>query len=350
MTLASDKPVLVTGATGFVAGWIVKDLLDLGHTVHAAVRDPSNTQKIAHLEQLAEGSPGSIEFFAADLLQPGSYAEAMQGCSVVFHTASPFTTRVKDPQSELIDPAVNGTRNVLETVNQTDSVERVVLTSSCAAIYTDAKDCASAPGGRLTEDIWNTTASLDYQPYSYSKVLAEREAWRIADEQGRWDLVVINPSLVIGPALNAAPTAESFSIIKMLADGTTRFGAPRLGMGVVDVRDVAAAHIEAARRPQAHGRHITSGHNTDLLALGKALQNRYGKDYPLPTRPMPKTLLWLVGPYIAGMPRRFIADNVDVEFNADNTKSREELGMSYRPLSESMNDMFAQMIEAGTFE
>lgn len=350
MSLDKDQPVLVTGATGYVAGWIVKDLLDLGLNVHAAVRDPSRTDKIAHLQRLAEDAPGSITFFSADLLKPGSYAEAMQGCSVVFHTASPFIVRVDDPQTELIDPALEGTRNVLETVNATESVERVVLTSSCAAIYTDASDCKVAPGGVLTEEVWNTTASLDYQPYSYSKLLAEEEAWRIADAQDRWDLVVINPSLVIGPALNSAPTSESLNIVKMLGDGTLRFGAPRLGMGVVDVRDVAQAHIEAAQRPEAQGRHITSGHNTDLLTVAKALEPNYGRDYAIPTRPLPKTLVWLVGPFVAGMPRPYVANNVDQEFRADNSKSRKELGLDYRPLAESMNDMFAQMIADGAFK
>ncbi len=177
----------------------------------------------------------------------------MQGCSVVFHTASPFTINVQDPQRDLIDPAVKGTRNVLEDVNRTESVRRVVLTSSCAAIYTDAADCANAPGGTLTEEVWNTTASLDYQPYSYSKTLAEKEAWTIAEQQDRWDLVVINPSLVLGPAINDLPTSESFRILKMLGDGTMKAGAPRLGIGVVDVRDLAEAHLAAAFPPRSKG-------------------------------------------------------------------------------------------------
>ena len=156
----TSTPVLVTGATGYVAGWIVKGLLDAGVTVHAAVRDPTNTGKVQHLLDLAAHSSGDVRLFAADLLKDGSYTEAMQGCGIVLHTASPFTTRVKDPQRELVDPAVQGTRTVLESANAVESVKRVVLTSSCAAIYSDAADCAEAPGGRLTEDVWNTTASL----------------------------------------------------------------------------------------------------------------------------------------------------------------------------------------------
>lgn len=348
-TVDLTQPVLVTGATGYVAGWIVKELLDRGFTVHAAVRDPSNATKLRHLHHLADKSPGTIRFFAADLLQPGSYDNAAAGCGVVFHTASPFTSRVQDPQTQLIAPAVEGTRNVLATVNRMASVQRVVLTSSCAAMYTDAKDCEAAPGGKLTEDVWNTTASLDYQPYSYSKLLAEREAWRLADGQDRWQLVAINPSLVIGPALNTAPTSASFGIVKTLGDGTLRFGAPRVGMGVVDVRDVARAHLAAAERHDADGRYLVSAHDTDLLEMSRALHDTYGADYPLPSRPLPKPLLWLLSPVFTGLSRRFVSNNVNVPFRADTTKGKRDLGLTYRPLAESMCDMFASMIAAGAF-
>ncbi|WP_432192866.1 NAD-dependent epimerase/dehydratase family protein [Streptomyces sp. bgisy027] len=342
----TTAPVLVTGATGYVAGWIVKGLLDAGVTVRAAVRDPRNTAKIQHLVDFAEKSPGAIEFFAADLLTEGSYTEAMAGCRIVFHTASPFTTQVDDPQRELVDPAVQGTRSVLESADATPSVQRVVLTSSCAAIYTDAADCAAAQNGRLTEDVWNTTASLDYQPYSYSKLLAEKAAWEIAGSQSRWRLVVVNPSLVIGPAVNAQPTSESFSIVRQLGDGTLRWGAPRAGLGVVDVRDLARAHLAAAYLPDAHGRHIVSGHDTNVLELGRALLPRFGDRFPLPRRALPKPLVWLAAPS-AGLTRTFVSRNVGVEWHADNGKSRRELGMVYRPLQESMEDMFEQLVERG---
>lgn len=220
MTIETDSPVLVTGATGFVAGWIVKELLEAGLTVHAPIRHASDPDKTRYLRQLAEATPGQIRFFEADLLKPGSYGQAMAGCRVVFHKASPFTIDVKDPQKELIDPALQGTRNVLEEANRVTSVRRVVLTSSCAAIYGDAADVADAPGGILTEEQWNTTSSLQHNPYSYSKTVAEKEAWRIAEAQDRWDLVVINPSLVIGPGINPHATSESFRMVKQMGDGT----------------------------------------------------------------------------------------------------------------------------------
>lgn len=346
-----SKPVLVTGATGYVAGWLVKKLLDEGLTVHAAVRESGNPKKIGPLNDLAANSPGTIKFFKSDLLDIGSYAEAMAGCELVFHTASPFVTNVNNPQKELIDPAKLGTRNVLEEANRTETVKRVVLTSSCAAIYSDNADLEQTPNGVFTEENWNTSSSLEHQAYSYSKTVAEKEAWAIANQQTGWDLVVINPSLVIGPAVNPkAVTSESFSILKQAGDGSLQTGVPQMGFGVVDVRDVALAHFQAGFTPQAKGRHIISGHNTTLLEMAKTLLPKYGHKYPIPRWELPKFLVWLVGPLLnKALTRKVVSRNVGYPFVADNTKSIQALGVSYRPLAESMNDMFQQMINNNYF-
>ncbi len=341
------KPVLVTGATGYVAGWLVKRLLDEGITVHAAVRNPDKTEKVAHLNAIAANSKGSIKYFKSDLLTEGSYAEAMKDCELVYHTASPFTSNITDPQKDLIDPAVKGTQNVLETAKSTPSVKRVVVTSSCAAIYTDAIDAVNAPHGVLTEKIWNTTASLEYQPYSYSKTLAEQKAWEIAKRQSKWDLVTINPSFVMGPALNAkANTSESISVLKQLGDGSMKMGAPKMGVGVIDVRDLGEAHFRAGYTPEANGRYITSAHNTNFLEMGKVLLPKFGDRFPLPKKALPKWLLMIVGPMTNKLfTRRFIRNNVNVEWKADNSKIKRELGMKFRPMQTTMEDAFQVLVD-----
>lgn len=346
-TIDRSKPVLVTGATGYVAGWLVKKLLDEGLTVHAAIRNPGNAAKTAPLRALANKAPGEIKFFKSDLLKKGSYAEAMAGCELVFHTASPFSSSVDDPQKELIEPALDGTRNILEQANQTPSVKRVVLTSSCAAIYTDAIDTEQAPNGMITEAIWNTKASLDYQPYSYSKTLAEQEAWKMVEAQDRWELVVVNPSLVMGPPIDPkSTTSESMNLLTQLGDGTMKAGAPDIGVGVVDVRDLAIAHFQAGFTPEAEGRHIICGHNTSFLELGKILHEEFGDDYPIPNSKLPKWLLMIVGPFVnKAFSRRFIRNNVNHSWKADNSKSKRALGMSYRPLKETMVDSFEALVE-----
>ncbi|MBD77619.1 MAG: diaminohydroxyphosphoribosylaminopyrimidine deaminase [Crocinitomicaceae bacterium] len=341
------KSVMVTGANGYVASWLVKKLLDEGMTVHAVVRDPNNEKKIGHLKKAAENAKGKLTFFAGDLLKPGSYTEAMQGCELVYHTASPFTTTVKDPQKELIDPAVNGTVNVLSSANEVDSVKRVVVTSSCAAIYTDAIDTVNAPGGKLTEEVWNSTSSLDYQPYSYSKTLAEKKAWEMEKAQVRWDLITINPSFVMGPALNPAnTTSESINVLKMFGDGEMKMGVPKMGVGVVDVRDLAEVHYRAGYTPEAKGRYIASAHNTDFLEMSSVLIPKYGAKFPLPKRALPKWLLMIVGPMTNKLfTRRFLRNNVNVPWRADNSKIKRELEMNFKPLKETMEDSFQVLID-----
>lgn len=341
------KPVLVTGATGYVAGVLVKKLLENGITVHAAVRDPENKDKIKYLEKIAKETGGTIRYFKSDLLEENSYSEAMSGCELVFHTASPFTLSIKDAQKDLVDPALKGTRNVLETVNKTESVKRVVLTSSCAAIVGDNKDFLNYPGGVATEENWNESSSLDHQPYSYSKVIAEKEAWKICEAQDRWDLVVINPSLVIGAGINPKGTSESFNIIKQLGDGTMKMGIPEFQIGAVDVKDVAEAHFRAGYMPEAKGRYITSAENTSLLNLANALKNKFGDKFSFPKKTLPKFIVWLAAP-MSGLTRKFVSNNVGHPWNTDNSKIKKELGIKFRPVKESVGEFFEQMINSGS--
>ncbi len=342
------KPVMVTGATGYVAGWIIKKLLAEGITVHATVRNPGNKISLQYLDDLAEKAKGNIRYYKADLLDNGAFDEAMKGCELVFHTASPFTSKIRDAQKDLVDPALIGTKNVLNTANRIESVKRVVLTSSCAAIIGDAKDCLGYPNGIATEAEWNMTSSVEHQPYSYSKTVAEQAAWELSKAQSRWDLVVINPSLVIGPGINPNATSESFSLVRQLGDGSMKSGVPSFYIGVVDVRDVAEAQVAAGFTPGAEGRHIISAGNTDFMALASLLRKKFGNAYPFPKKLVPKLLVWLIAP-AAGFTRKMIRLNVGYHWRVDNTKSTRMLGMKYRPVEESIVDMFQQMIDNNFF-
>lgn len=184
LKIDTSKPVLVTGGTGYVAGVLIRELLEKGVCVHTTVRDPSKKDRLQYLQDEADKSKGTIKFFQADLMTPGSFIEACKECHIVFHTASPYTAVVEDPQKDLIEPAVHGTENVLNACNATPTVKRVVVTSSCAAIYTDAAD--TDPVNGTNEETWNRTATLDHMPYSLSKTLAEQKAWVMAGSQNQW--------------------------------------------------------------------------------------------------------------------------------------------------------------------
>lgn len=225
------------------------------------------------------------------------------------------------------------------------------MTSSCAAIYGDTVDVARSPGGILTEADWNTTSSLTRKPYSYSKVEAEKVAWEIAKVQQQWKLVTVNPSLVIGPSLSGGSTSESHNLIRQFGDGSLKAGAPPLEIGMVDVRDVAEAHMRAGFVEQAEGRYISSAETVSFLKLGEILRRHFGDDWPFPKRQLPKWLVWLVGPLISKtLSREMIAKNMGYAWKADNSRSRRELGLEYGPVSRAAIDMFQQLIDTGALK
>lgn len=347
MKIDTTTPVLVTGGNGYIASWLVTYLLAEGVTVHATVRDPGNAAKVGHLLKAAEGAPGRLKLFKADLLTPGAFDEAMRGCAVVFHTASPFVIKgLRDPQKDLVDPAVKGTRNVLEAANRVESVRRVVLTASVVSIYGDARDMKDQGLAALTEAQWNTTSAVDHQPYNYSKVAAERAAWDIAKAQSRWELLTINPGLVLGPSLTTASDSTSLSTIKELADGTLWSGVPDMEFGLVDVRDVAMAHIRAAYTPTAKGRHIAVSRSVTLMEAARILKQRFGGGYRWPKMVAPKPIVWLLAP-TQGYTRRFISANVGWPLKFDNGYTRRDLGIEFRPVEATLTEHFQQLLDDG---
>jgi dihydroflavonol-4-reductase len=341
-TIDKSKPVLVTGATGYVAGVLIKELLEEGVTVHATVRDTSKKDRVQYLQNVADKSPGRIQFFSADLLTNESFAESMKGCTIVFHTASPFVLSVSDAQRDLVDPAVEGTENVLLEANKTPSVKRIVLTSSVAAIHCDASDAGKTANGILTEEHWNRKSTLEYGPYALSKTLAEQKAWLIAGSQTQWTLVTINPSMIMGPGLKYHASSESYKLFISIAGGELATGAPAYAIGIVDVRDVAHAHVVAAFNEEAKGRHILNGTNSSIYEIGAALRPKYA-EYPLPARMVPFFILYLFGPFI-GVSRTSAWNNIGVKMSLDNSKSKRELGIEYKSLEETLGDMMEQLI------
>lgn len=340
-------PVLVTGASGYIASWLVRYLLEAGHTVHATVRDPKRKDSVRHLHKIAEGKPGSLHLFAADLLREGSFDAAMQGCEVVIHTASPFLLDgYTDAHEALVRPAVEGTRNVLGSVNRTSSVRRVVLTSSVVSVYGDTIDARDLPNNLLDESHWNTTSSVDHSPYNYSKVAAEREAWRIQKEQGRWDLITINPGMVYGPALTTQSQSASIDTLISMGDGRLKAGVPDLVSGFVDVRDVARAHMLAAFDPKAAGRYLLVAGEPSLLDMARMLRARFGDRYPFPRKTVPKFLVWAIGPLMGPVTRKFVSRNVGYPIRFDNRRSL-ELGVRYHRIQQTLEEHFQQIVNDG---
>jgi nucleoside-diphosphate-sugar epimerase len=345
-TIDQTKPILITGGTGYLASWIVKLLLDEGHEVRTTVRNLAQKDKYAHLTALAVKSKGILQVFEADLLKKGSFNEAMKGCGLVIHTASPFIiSGIKNAKKELIEPALEGTRNVLGSVNQTESVERVVLTSSVVAVYGDAVDLAKTDKGIFTEAHWNFSSSEKHQPYSYSKTLAEKLAWEMAEKQDRWDLLTINPGFIMGPSLSKRTDSTSIDVMMQLASGKFKTGVPSGKMGVVDVRDTARAHILAGFNPNASGRHICVSDEKDFLDFANAIRLKYPQ-YPLPKSYVPKWLLGIIAPLI-GFTRKYVKLNIGIDLRFDNSYIRKDLGLEFIPFEKTISDHFEQLLNDG---
>lgn len=339
--------VLVTGASGYIAGWIVRQLLEQGHTVHATVRDPAKTTSVSHLLASAENAPGTLKLFKADLLAPGSFDQAMAGCSVVMHTASPFVLDgYKDAREALVRPAVEGTRNVLGSVDRSPNVRRVVLTSSVAAVVGDNLDYVRSGKPALDETDWNTTSSVEHNPYQYSKLAAEQEAWKMQAAQQRWDLVTINPAMVYGPSLT--PTSQSGSIdsLLQLVHPLRVAGLPRLTMGVVDVRDVAQAHLLAGFNPDASGRYLLVNRDIEMLEVARILRSEFGNRYTFPRREIPRPIAVLLGPLFGPVTWKFLSRNIGYPLKLNNARSN-ALGIRYRPLEQTVVEHFRQLIDDG---
>lgn len=346
MSADKNTPILVTGASGYIASWIVKFLLEEGYKVRGTVRSTKAFAKIAQLEKLKEAHPDQLELFEADLLKKGSFDEAAKGCQILIHTASPFfISKIKDPTKQLIEPALEGTKNVLSAAENSGTVERVVLTSSCAAIYGDNSDIELIDGGIYTEEHWNTSSSVSHNPYSYSKTVAEKAAWEMQKASGKWTLTTINPGFVLGPSLSERQDGTSTGYMMELMNGRFKSGAPDLHFGVVDVRDVAKAHILAATNYRVSGRHICVADHATFLDFANILREEYPK-HKLPKKNAPKMLLYILGP-LMGINWKFIRRNIGIKLNFDNSYIKEDLGMSFYPLKTTILDHAKQLIESG---
>jgi dihydroflavonol-4-reductase len=270
-------PVLVTGASGYVATTTISQLLAKGYKVRGTVRSLTDaTSKYGFLYALP-GAAERLELVAANLVDKGSFDAAAQGCEFCMHIASPFTLKEEDPERDLVIPAVQGTLNVLAACKKA-GVKRVILTSSCAAITDSPVD-----GKVYTEDDWNMSSSLVRNPYYYSKTRAELAAWDFVEKNGaEMELVTMNPYFIVGKEMNhnktPAPEAlgESNKVLYDLMTG----GFPAkmaLTWGFVDVRDVATAHILAMEQKDCKGRHILCANMVSMSEAADALKILYPK-------------------------------------------------------------------------
>ena len=330
--------VLVTGGSGYIAGFLIKQLLEQGWRVHTTVRNPARE---AALRPLLGGDADALRFFTADLMHDDGWAKAMAGCSHVAHVASPFSTNAPRHEDDLIIPAREGVLRALRFAGAA-GVARFVQTSSVAAIaYGHGRGVH-----RFTEADWTDVNGADVYAYVKSKTLAERAArdW-IAGQGGAMEFVSVNPAAVLGPVWSDDFSA-SIEVVRQLLGGLLP-GCPDLGFGIVDVRDVADLHVRALT---AHGiageRFIAAGPFMKLIDVARVLKAQMPADArKVPTRTLPDWLV-RVSALFNPMIRQITGELGNVR-DADAGHALAMLGWQTRPVEQSIVDCARSLIERG---
>ena len=349
MATAAEVPlVLVTGVSGFIGSHIAHQLLIKGQVrVRGTVRSLKNEEKVKPLHNLVPDAKNPLELVEAQLDNPSSWKEAVKGCSYVYHVASPVPLEFPRDKDEVIKPAVEGTLSVLEACAEYGGVKRIVLTSSIAAVIDETIDYDI--DHVFTEKDWNNADNAD-QMYAMSKKLAEKAAWNFIDNQdgeNKIELAVCNPVVVIGPLVSSTSrNATSLQFVQSPLARTYPF-LLNLSFGLVDVRDVAAAHIAAMETPEAAGnRYILYSESlwhkeaSDILAAEFSPQG-----YNVPTQVLPDAGAWVLT-FFSKVIHRFYR-NLGKMSKISNEKMKTELKIEPRDVRKSIVETGYSLIEHG---
>ena len=335
------RTVLVSGGSGYIAGFLIRQLVTEGWTVHTTVR---SLAKESTVRQLLAVDNSRLKFFAADLNADAGWAEAMAGCSHVAHVASPLPAGIPKDANELIVPARDGALRALRALRAAKAagVRRFVMTSSVAAI--------SYGRGRgihhFTEADWTLLDKPGLTAYIQSKTIAERAAREWVTKEGAGlEFCTINPSVVLGPVWSADYSA-SVIILKKLLDGSVG-ACPDIGFGVVDVRDVADLHVRALKAPGMAGeRFIASGPFLKLREMASILRAELGPQaHRVTTRNLPD---WAVRVAALFNPlARAVVGELGSVRHQDASHAKAVLGWAPRPAAQSIADTARCLIELG---
>ncbi|MEZ0094483.1 NAD-dependent epimerase/dehydratase family protein [Streptacidiphilus sp. EB129] len=327
------ETVLVTGGTGYLAGWVIAGLLQRGYRVRTTVRSLDRAQQVrdAVSEQAGGQAAGAIEFAAADLLSDDGWDEATAGADYVLHTASPMPF---GPGVDLITTAREGTRRVLGAAARA-GVGRAVFTSS--GVTADTGD----PDTPATETTWTVPSGTTVRAYPDSKILAERDAWDLATATGL-ELTAVLPTFMQGPMLGSSRPGTVEIIRRLLAREIP--AVPNIGWNVVDVRDIAELHILAMTSPAAAGqRYLGSGTFLWYRDIARILREKLPDEAAkVPTRAMPDIVIKLLArrnPQMA-----VLRPELGRVRLVDSSKAHTQLGWHPRPTEQTITDTAAALI------
>jgi nucleoside-diphosphate-sugar epimerase len=321
--------VLVTGGSGFLAGYVIRRLLDEGYRVRTTVR---SLDREAEARAKIDRDGSELSFATADLTSDDGWGAAVADSDYVLHVASPFPPQQPKNEDELIAPAREGTLRVLRAA-AAGGVRRVVVTSSFAAIGYSPKP----PGLPYDESDW-TDATGQQSPYVKSKTFAELAAWDFAAQHPAGpELTVVNPVGIFGPVLGP-DYATSVGIIRILLDGKLPL-IPRSSFAVVDVRDVADLHVKAMVSPRAAGERFlaAAGQPLTLPEVARILRARLGDGANrVPKREAPDWLIRVAARFVPKLDS-FVATLGEPKL-ASTAKATNVLGWQPRPAADTVAD------------
>eukprot|EP00051_Salpingoeca_urceolata_P022986 m.384035 g.384035 ORF g.384035 m.384035 type:complete len:357 (+) comp20048_c0_seq8:3246-4316(+) len=339
--MAANAPyastVLITGASGFIASHIIDRLRHSGRfRVRGSVRCRTRASLVAHLPTTG---PNPVELVEANLLLDEGWAHAVQGCSHVIHTASPFPSKAPtDGGKALIETAVQGTLRVLRACAAEPSVTRVVLTSSIAAVAPGMPTSSKGQPHVFDDEDWSELTLAD--AYVKSKTLAEKAAWEFVERLPagqRLELCVINPGVTLGPLLSPA-RGTSAELLLSLLNGRLPM-LPQISWSIVDVRDVADSHVRALTSPAAAGRRYLCVAGTCTFAdMARVINEHFRhRGVSVATRVAPKPMLWLASFFDSGL--AWVFPRVGLLEMFDAHKIQLELGVVFRTQQDTLVDM-----------
>ena len=335
--MAAGRVVGVTGANGYIGSHIVKVLLERGHNVRAGARLPHNDERVGHLQAMKSGKRGTLEIHPTDILVYDDVESLLDGCTDVIHTAATVKIKSSSPQESIIDPSLEGTRNVIRSVRQNNSIRNVIHTSSTAAI----RPMKWKNGITLASDSWANDATIENNPYGLAKVLAEREirSWHTEEGSPRGvRLVTIHPCMVFGPPLSSYHLRGSLTILMMLADRSMPAIIP-MNINIVDVRDVAEAHVRALDIGADGGRYLVTAGSLWMREVVSLLRTAY-PNHKWPKFSIPYPIALVAAALHPSASISWARTHLGTVLNWDSRPASEDLAIDWLDPSKSVVDTF----------